>query len=67
MRLFKTIELVRIHWFGNRKQNIKKSFFKHVRVFLPSVKVGELINKWTKCGGFEIEEIRNQQAYITDL
>lgn len=45
----------------------KKPFFKHVRVFLPSVKVGELINKWTKCGGFEIEEIRNQQAYITDL
>lgn len=38
-----------------------------MRVFLPSVKVGELINKWTKCGGFEIEEIRNQQAYITDL
>lgn len=38
-----------------------------MRVFLPSVKVGELINKWTKCGGFEIKEIRNQQAYITDL
>lgn len=46
---------------------LKKKFFKHVRVFLPSVKVGELINKWTKCGGFEIEEIRNQQAFITDL
>lgn len=51
----------------SKTEHKKKTFFKHVRVFLPSVKVGELINKWTKCGGFEIEEIRNQQAFITDL